>query len=193
MQAFLYQVAQHLHRQYDDTIQNLCLVLPNKRGALFLKQHLAKVYNKTIWLPEIIAAEEFIVALAGVNVADNITLTTELYKAYCTVLESKAEPFDRFVKWASIMLHDFNEADRYLVNAKDLFGNLRDVKEIENWSLSEKDLSPFQEQYLAFMSNMGNIYEVYVQQLLEQNIVYQGLAYRLAVDKLKESPFKKLC
>ncbi len=189
MQAFLFKVAQHLHRQYGDTIQDVCLVLPNKRGALFLKQHLAKVYNKTIWLPEIIAAEEFIVALAGVNVADNITLTTELYKAYCTVLEANAEPFERFVKWASIMLHDFNECDRYLVNAKDLFGNLRDVKEIENWSLAENDLSAFQQQYLAFMSRLGTIYEVYVQQLLGQNMVYQGLAYRLAVNKLKDNRF----
>ncbi|MFL5754516.1 MAG: PD-(D/E)XK nuclease family protein, partial [Bacteroidia bacterium] len=188
-EAFLYKVAQHLHTTYGDGIDRLCLVLPNKRGALFLKQHLAKVYNKTIWLPHIVAAEEFITELAGIPTADSITLITELYKAYRDVLKEKAEPFESFVKWGNIMLHDFNEADRYLVNAKDMFGNLRDVKVIENWSLAEIELSDFQKNYVNFMYVMGDIYEVFTGQLLQQNLAYQGMSYRLAVENLQHSEF----
>ena len=40
MQAFLYQVAQTIEQNYKENLDKLCIVLPNKRGALFLKNHL---------------------------------------------------------------------------------------------------------------------------------------------------------
>ncbi len=198
MQPFLYKVASHLHQHYGEQLQDLCLVLPNKRGALFLKQHFTKVYNKTIWLPEILSAEEFIVRLSGMETADPITLSTELYKAYCQVMGAEADSFEQFVKWSTILLHDFNETDRYLIDARDLFNNLKDIKAIENWSLSvdAETHSPMQQQYLSFMQKMGEIYGVFTRELLQQKKIYQGLAYKLAVERLEKkewiSPYKKL-
>ena len=88
-------------------------MLPNKRGALYLKQHLAKVFQKTIWLPTIISAEELVAELSGLQQADSIDLICDLYQVYTSILKEKAEPFDAFAKWGTLMLQDFNEADRY--------------------------------------------------------------------------------
>ena len=65
--AFLKMVADHIFSRYEDKVENLCIVLPNKRGALFLKHHLASSFGKTICLPAIISAEELIKSMPNLE------------------------------------------------------------------------------------------------------------------------------
>ena len=53
-------------------------------------------------------------------------------------------PFDEFFTWGTILLSDFNEIDRYLLDADQVFRNLADIKEIENWSFGEQELTESQ-------------------------------------------------
>ena len=175
MQAFLYQVAQTIEQNYKRNLDDLLIVLPNKRGALFLKNHLAKVYKKTIWLPTIISAEDFIGELSGLQNLEDVDLICRLYESYKKVNGENAEPFDSFVKWGNLILQDFNEIDRYLANAIDLYKNLRDIKEIENWSLAQDELTEFQVNYIKFMAQLGNMYEHFTSELLKNGEAYQGL------------------
>ncbi len=181
MESFLKHIAQHVFTNYKNTTENLCVVLPNKRGALYLKQHLAKTFNKTIWLPSIISAEEFVAQLSNLQLADGIDLICDLYTSYCHVLGAKAESFDAFAKWGNLMLQDFNECDRYLVDTKNLYQNLKEIKEIENWSLNANNLTETQQDYCNFMFEMGTIYEHFTKTLLQKKQAYQGLMYREAV------------
>lgn len=189
MTPFLLQAAQYIFDHYRDETERLCIILPNKRGALYLKQHLAKVYQKTIWLPVIISAEELVARLSGLEQADPIDLICDLYVAYTQVLKEKAEPFDAFSKWGNLMLQDFNEADRYLIDTKALYQNLKEIKEIENWSLGEGSLTPTQQDYVNFMWEMGSIYEVFSQILLAKKQAYQGLMYRKSVEHYKSNAY----
>ncbi len=187
MEHFLESVSKHLHQKYNDRIGDICLVLPNKRGALFLKNHLAKVYNKTIFLPQILSAEDFIFELAGLKPLDNIALTLQLYKSYCNCSTEHHEPFESFSRWATQAMHDFNEIDRNLVEADLLFSNLKNIREIETWSLSHEELTPFQESYCKFMETLGILYKEFSSDLLKDNLAYQGLAYRKAAQNSHKS------
>ena len=189
MTPFLKYIAEYIFEHHQQDVESLCVVLPNKRGALYLKQHLAKTFNKTIWLPTIISAEELVAQLSGLQQADSIDLICDLYQAYTQVLGDKAETFDAFAKWGNLMLQDFNEADRYLVDTKALYQNLKEIKEIENWSLSAEDLTPTQQDYVNFMSQMGTIYNVFTSILLQKKQAYQGLMYRKAVEKYQQSVY----
>ncbi|MFO0322384.1 MAG: PD-(D/E)XK nuclease family protein [Bacteroidota bacterium] len=180
MTPFLKLVANYIHEHHQTKTESLCVVLPNKRGAIYLKQHLASVFKKTIWLPTILSAEELISHLSGMQLADQVDLMCDLYVAYCTVLKDKAEPFETFAKWGNLMLQDFNEADRYLIDTKALYQNLREIKEIENWSLSAKELTQTQRDYVDFMQQMGFIYDEFTKLLLIKNHAYQGFMYRKA-------------
>ena len=40
--------------------------------------------------------------------------------------------FDRFYSWGQVLLKDFEEADRYLVDTDQLFQNLQQMQELEN-------------------------------------------------------------
>lgn len=189
MTPFLELIARYISDNYQHSTEKLCIILPNKRGALYLKQHLAKVSNKTIWLPAIISAEDLVAGLSGLSAIDSIDLICELYDAYCSVMQDRAEPFDAFARWGNLMLQDFNEADRYLVDTRALYQNLREIREIENWSLNAETLTGTQNDYVSFMSDMGRIYEVFRDRLLAKKAGYQGLMYREAVNHYQESPY----
>ena len=189
MTPFLQHIAQYVHEHHASGTEHLCIVLPNKRGALYLKQHLAKAFQKTIWLPTIISAEELVAELSGLQQADSIDLICDLYQVYVGILKEKAEPFDAFAKWGTLMLQDFNEADRYLVDTDSLYQNLKEIKEIENWSLSADSLTPTQQDYIDFMHQMGEIYKDFSKLLLHKKQAYQGLMYRKSVEGYKDNAY----
>ena len=189
MIPFLQYIAQYIFEHHENETEHLCIVLPNKRGALYLKQHLAKVFQKTIWLPTIISAEELVAELSGLQQADSIDLICDLYQVYSSILMQKAEPFDAFAKWGTLMLQDFNEADRYLVDTNSLYQNLKEIKEIENWSLSADNLTTTQQDYIDFMFQMGTIYHEFTKLLLQKKQAYQGLMYRKSVEGYKNSKY----
>lgn len=178
---FLKLVAEYIFERYKDNVEKLCIVLPNKRGALFLKNHLAQSFGKTIWLPTIISAEELITELSELKTLEEIDLICHLYESYKSCYGANAETFDSFAKWGQLILQDFNEIDRYLADSEQLYENLKDIKVIENWSLGEEKLSEYQTNYLQFMNSLGAIYKHFSSFLVSNKWAYQGLAYKYAV------------
>ena len=80
MQAFLEKLVTHLCSKYGDNLDELCIVLPNRRAGLFLKTHCANNLKKTFWSPEVFATEDFVSLLAELEIVDTTTLLFELYE-----------------------------------------------------------------------------------------------------------------
>ncbi|HTA61879.1 MAG TPA: hypothetical protein VK835_05460, partial [Bacteroidia bacterium] len=196
MPYFLELVAQHIHKNYANDLDSLCVVLPNKRGGLYLKKHLAGILNKPSWIPEIISAEDFVEKISNLPTASELTLTFELYNTYCKVVEADAVSFEQFLRWAPQVMQDFNEIDRYLIEPETIFENLRNIKEIESWSLGEEKLTAMQENYLAFMQNLGKVYKLMKENALATKQAWQGLSYRVAYESVAKNgytlPYKKI-
>ena len=86
-----------------------------------------------------------------------------MYQSYLTFPPKKIDSFDDFLSWSNVLLHDFNEIDRNLVDAKSIYTNLKNVKELEdwsvdNWSLAEDNLSNMQHDYISFFEGMLSWY-----------------------------------
>lgn len=197
MQSFLHKLVKQLYSSYGEDISELCIVLPNRRAGLFLKTHFAQQIKTTFWAPEIYATEDFVALLSELEIIDSTTLLFELYETVKSVKKSKDETFDEFSKWGQVFLNDVNEIDRYLVDAKQLFGNLKDIKELDTWTLSnEEALTDFQKQYLNFWQSLGVYYFDFKKRLLAKNQAYQGLAYKVVCenlsDKIKKHSWKKI-
>lgn len=186
MQTFLDHVAEYVLKTYPDKLSELCIVFPNRRAGLFFKAALARRSDKPFWSPEIFSIEDLIIKLSGVEMIDPIAQLFELYEVYKSNEKEKAESFDEFSKWGQILLADFNDVDSYLVDAKNLFGNLKNVKELENWTLSGDTLTPFQQDYLHFWESTGKYYEQFTEKLLKSKRAYQGLAYRIVAEQVGE-------
>ncbi|MFX0556195.1 PD-(D/E)XK nuclease family protein [Maribacter sp. CXY002] len=182
MQNFLEQVIKDIYKKGKD-IENLIFVLPSKRAGTYLKKIITAQVGRTILSPSIYSIEEFIEHLAGISYANNTQQIFELYKAYLYSGPKEKESFESFLNWANTLLQDINEIDRYLLDVKSLFSNLSDIQNINHWSLkSEK--TGLMENYLNFWEHLGEIYNTFNSQLLNEGIGHQGLVYRKAAENI---------
>lgn len=125
----------------DPAVRSYTFVFPNVRSGAYFQQALAK-YMKVE--PEslktmILTLTQLVEKGCGMKVASKERLLFILYKAYCNVrgrMKTEAEPFDRFRFWGNLILSDFDDIDRYLADAKQLFRNVSDYKKIQAFYLT---------------------------------------------------------
>jgi CRISPR/Cas system-associated exonuclease Cas4 (RecB family) len=196
MGSFLEQSVDYLITTYGDEVSELCIVLPNLRAGLFLRKFLAARLNKTIWSPYICSTEDFLTSVAGLRMVDQLQLLFTLYGIHRDIEQEKAQAFEEFIQWAPQLLSDFDEVDRYLADARQLFSALTDTRAISVWNPENRPLTEFEKQYLKFYSSLYSYYSRLVDGLLEKKQAYTGLAYRMAslgIEKFCERlPWKKV-
>ena len=100
-----------------------------------------------------------------------------------------------FVPWGTMLLQDFNEIDRYGVDAQQLYTYLQNLQEVSHWALEEEKTELVQ-NYLSFWEQLPGIYKAFSAKMLDKDMGHQGLLYKKAAehlqDYLKEDPNKKL-
>nr|WP_299333849.1 PD-(D/E)XK nuclease family protein [uncultured Psychroserpens sp.] len=173
-----------IEKNYD--VSQLTFVLPSKRAGTFLKHSISEHINKTIFSPEIVSVEEFVEMLSDLQYATNAELLFEFYDVYLkNTPKAHLEPFDKFSKWAQILLQDFNEIDRYLIPPNHVFDYLTAIKELEHWSLEEQP-TEYIKNYLQFWNRLKTYYAQLQNQLKDNKKGYQGLVYREAVNNIEQ-------
>ena len=184
MTSFIYDVLKTL-KDKGHNLSAITYILPSKRAGLFLKQEFSKVLGVTSFSPEIISIEDFVAELSQLKKENNTELLFQLYSAHISLSkEGEVEPFEEFIKWGQILLQDFNEIDRYLVDQGKLFDYLNAIQELNHWSKSD-DKTAMVTNYLAFWNGLHDLYLTFQDNLLKQGIAYQGLIYREALDNIE--------
>ncbi|MCV6631249.1 MAG: PD-(D/E)XK nuclease family protein [Flavobacteriaceae bacterium] len=159
------------------------IVMPSKRAGLFLKNHFSNHSHSTHFLPEILSIEEWIEDLAKTAISPNTELLFALYETYLQLPIQKKESFSDFVKWGQILLQDFNEIDRYLIDAKAVFADLTAAHKIEAWSRSE-DPTRLIKNYIQFSKSLFPLYQAFQKQLEQKQLAYQGMVYKKASENI---------
>lgn len=199
MRGFLTEVAQDLYGRYGDDISSLHIVFPSRRARLFFLDALASVAERPVWQPHWVTVDDLMSEISGLVSADRIRLVAELYKVYSRHHE---ESFDRFYFWGDMMLTDFDTIDKYMINADDIFNNIKDLKELES-DLSY--LTPEQRQivesfwrnfsdggensalkhnFMALWRTLPMIYREFRERLGGQGIAYGGMIHRTAAERI---------
>ncbi|MDR1414517.1 MAG: PD-(D/E)XK nuclease family protein, partial [Odoribacteraceae bacterium] len=204
MDSFLHLLAGDMAREHLANLHRLTVILPNKRAGLFLARELAGLIDRPAWMPAIVTLEEFVETHAGLKRADDLALVIKLYRAYRQASGTE-ETFDDFYFWGNMLLEDFNDVDKYLVDARDLFSNLHALKEVERSFpyLSEEQItlirrfwSHFRQgacsrEQLSFLQTWERLHPTYLrfrQGLLDEGLCYEGMGLRLLLDHLDAVP-----
>jgi hypothetical protein len=195
--TFLEYVAEDLLKKYGTDLSRITLVFPNKRASLFLNEHLARMADGPLWSPVYTTISQLFRDRSERVVADNIKLVCDLYRIYvqCT---GTTETLDHFYGWGMLMLSDFDDIDKNLADATDVFRNLSNIHELDDVSyLSEEQrevlkrfFSNFSDDYntelknrfLQLWQNFGNIYNSFNYHLQEEGLAYEGALYREVVN-----------
>ena len=129
MIPFLKQVAAHY---LATDIEGTCFVFPNRRSAVFFRKYLGDLLreggaDRPMHAPQSLTINDFFYKVHGGEVTDRIRLLLALYESYKAVYP-KAEPLDEFIFWGEVILADFGDVDKFLVDAEDLFTDVADFK-----------------------------------------------------------------
>ncbi len=130
MQTFLEEILKTLQQEHKD-ISSLTLILPSKRAGGFLKNYLRQSAKKTFFAPKIISIEEFIEELSDLKIVDTTELLFKSYEVYLkTDAIQEKDSFEVYTSWATTLLADFNEIDRYLIDPAPFFNYLSNIQDI---------------------------------------------------------------
>lgn len=163
------------------------VVFNNRRSLRFFQRQFASM-GRTMFLPRMMAIDDLVAELGGLKVVPNEFLLFELYSIHIEIEgeHRKYQTFDEFISFGELMMSDFSELDQYCVDARDLFGNLGELKAIGEWDIEGSELTPFQRDYLHFYRSLYEYYRRLHERLLSQGKAYSGMAYRHAASSLPE-------
>lgn len=195
MKPFLQQVANLFYQEQGANIEHTIFVFPSRRASVFFQQYLLEIAEETFFAPACYTLSDFFKLLTPqYESEDKLGLLFRLYRHYQRITGSK-ESFDSFMSFGEILLKDFNDIDNYLVNAKHIFSNLANLKELEDTQYLTTEQKEALERYLGFISKSDNnfqsqtgaiwskLYQLYTdftQELLTEKLTYDGLQHRLA-------------
>ena len=184
MQSFLKNVLSELYNN-EINLSECVFVLPNKRAGLFLKKTISDTITNSIFSPEILSIDDFITSISGLSKTSNTELLFEFYSVYssATKKEEKNE-FEDFIKWARILLNDFDDIDRELCNSDSVFDYLQAINDINHWSLSDNQTS-IVKNHISFWEHIKIYYTKLSDHLLNHSKGYQGLIYKQALNNLE--------
>ena len=128
---FLKELAQKIHTDHKENMGEVILIFPNRRAGLFFRKYLAEYLDEPVWSPNIMSMEDFVGQYADLQVADKFTLIIDMYNAYRKQI-TKDEGFEKFYYWGEMLLKDFDDIDKYLINPKHLFTNVSRQKELDD-------------------------------------------------------------
>ena len=203
METFLQLVARHLYARIGTDLSRTAIVFPNKRASLFFNEYLTAESDKPLWSPAYLSISELFHQLSPLQTGDSIRLVFELYKTFVQVTGSQ-ESLDDFYFWGELLISDFDDVDKNLVDADRLFTNLQDLKALSddpsflspeqgealrqfflNFSIEKR--TELKKRFLSIWDKLGDIYRAYRASLQAQGMAYDGMMQRAAVESLELS------
>ncbi|HET9569855.1 MAG TPA: PD-(D/E)XK nuclease family protein [Bacteroidales bacterium] len=199
--SFLQLTAEDLYARFGDKLSEVAVVFPNNRARLFFSEHLFKAAGKPVWTPAFITISDLFQGQSDLKPYDTLGVVGLLHEIYLKV-SGKEESFDEFYHWGEILLSDFDDVDKNLADARQLFRNIREQAEytdtlehltedqVDSIRLFFKNFNPDRKTELKerFLENWNILFEVYNNlndRLVEKGLAYEGMLHRRVVEKLK--------
>lgn len=190
MRLYLKEKIIQIFDQNSDDFSDITIVIPNKRASVYIQKHLGEHLKKVVFSPVILTISEWIDQHTTQRILTQTELLFILFEVHQEISEAP-ENFEQFSQWGKMLLSDFDEIDRYLLEPRDVYRNLKSIKDIENWSFDREDLSVNQENFKSIWDQLIHYYDLFNTKLTGINAIYQGRAYRQFSESLSEFDFKK--
>ena len=213
MTPFLKLVAHDVYKKFNGHLEDVAIVFPNKRAGLFFNSYLLECNNNApLWSPRYMSVEELFQENSDLAVGDPILLVSKLYKVYLDSMrsgdfadecEKSAESLDSFYYWGEMLIKDFDDVDKHLANAKQLFANIKELREIGTAkdtldAQQIKSIAQFFEnfkpesngkiegKFQKIWERLFSVYTNFKETLRQEGIAYEGMLYRDVIESGKE-------
>lgn len=181
--TFLELLTDKIIANNSNDFKDTLIVLPNKRARRMLQQNLSAKITHPCFSPTIYSIDELLRNLSRYRLGDDIELLGLLYQAYQNLGMANQQNLSKFFSWGLTFIHDINEIDMQLADAKAVFGNLSDIKELET-VFGNENLSENQKKYIDFYRKLYPLYSQFNQLLNEKELAYEGKIYKDVAEHL---------
>ncbi len=168
--------------------KNLVIVVPSQRAKKYLSAALFNCYKKPIIAPKMTTMDALIRSKSNRVILDKTRLLVKLFSIQQTIAKTDIDrSFDDFLEWGPLLLSDFDELDRYLVNPEKAFKDLHNIKELEYWKIDEEAdfvVSETRKRFLEFWDRLPFYYQELNKQLNSEGATYMGSAYQYLVNNI---------
>jgi len=208
---FLGLVANDLIARFGRNLSDVVIVFPGVRASLFLNQYLYRQSQVPLWAPQYRSIENLFESVSQLRKGDSIQLIAELYDVYIEVYNRhhttpSTETLDEFFFFGEILLSDFDDTDKNLVDSLALFSNLKDLDALrDNFSyLTEEQWEAINRHFKAFQGEsalktsfwniwniLGEVYATLKKRLQEKNIAYTGMLMRSVIESIMANEEKR--
>lgn len=204
MRTFIENVADELLRRFGTNLSGVTVVFPGKRASLFLNQALADASPTPVWAPRYRTISELFADASPYTPCDQIEAVCRLYQSYARHI-AEPQSIDMFYAWGEVLLSDFDDVDKHLVDARQLFANIRDIKELDTndyitpeqeealrqffGGFSIEDNSLLKERFLELWNAMYDIYADFRTRMQQSGVLYDGALQRDVVERLRSERF----
>jgi hypothetical protein len=200
MKTFLQELAEKIYKQHP-VPGDVTIVFPNRRAALYFRKHFSNLINKPVFAPKLVTIEDFISGFSVLKVPDKLELIYALFKVVRTTsaFGKEGEGVDQFYFWGDMLLKDFDEIDKCMVDAVHLFKDLSHQKELDSsfdfltdeqreflqnfWSNFDVQDSANKKKFLYLWRKLPEVYAAFKDQLLQKGLAYEGMLHRLVAEK----------
>jgi hypothetical protein len=199
VKPFLSELAEKLYHAKHQ-LDEVTMVFPNRRAALYFRKYLSQCIDKPVFAPVLITIEEFIAGFSPLQIPDKLELVYRLYNTYKDIVKTE-EDFDQFYFWGDMLVRDFDEVDKYMVNASLLYTDLSHQKELDSrfdylteeqlnflkefWSGFDDKPGEYKKKFLTLWQQLPEVHSQYKNQLLARGLAYEGLIHRDVAEKFK--------
>jgi len=203
MESFLRLTANHLYQQFGDRLSDIAVIFPNNRAKLFFSEHLLELAGKPIWTPSFLTINNLFESQSSLRVADTLTLVAHLHQTFVHVSQ-RPESFDEFYLWGELLLSDFDDVDKNMADATQLFRNIKEQAAFTDTleHLSEEQVTVIRrffdhfdpsrktELKRRFIENWNCLMQVYThfkEHLESTGLAYEGMLNRKVIEGLRSS------
>ncbi|MDR1759478.1 MAG: PD-(D/E)XK nuclease family protein [Fibrobacter sp.] len=193
MSLFLEEVAQKLYAAFGaaNRLQNLTIIAPSRRTRLFMNKYFSELAGgKPVWAPKYKSMVQLFSSASDLNLYDDsiqkISLVWELYRSYQKVLNTN-ESFDEFYFFGEILLNDFNDIDKALLDPVRIFRVISEHKELESLEFLDSEQielirkffkfskeSVLQNKFFDIWNRLTLVYTDFNENLRRKKITYEG-------------------
>lgn len=204
MNSFLQHIVDELPAD-PTTLKDWCFVFPSKRAGKYFEELLRQHYEaKTFWFPRILGIEDYVFARTGIKPAEEISMVFHLYEVYKTL--EKNVDFEKYYSWGQVVLSDFDEIDRNLIDADKLYGGLKSREEIdlmfgENEELEEAysqfsrlfdgDKTELQRRFQRSWEQLRDVYHLLQERMKKEGMYLAGSLFRQCAEHPGGDPFDR--
>ena len=202
--TFLQDVAEKVFAA-SPKLDEVTVVFPNRRAILYFRKHLSDLLDKPAFPPTLLTIEEFIGHHSDLKVPDKLELIYELYKIYNQIIRKHEADgglggIEEFYFWGEMLLRDFEEIDKYMVDAVHLFKDLSHLKELDSnfdflteeqqtflknfWSNFDVNQSANQKKFLKVWKQLPEVYNSFRESLRNSGLAFDGMLHRTVAEDL---------